>query len=131
MEKNGLIIILCKTNSETITNLVYEYMKEFYGNSNVKKMMVALYGDLDELSDKIIKKGIEKQRRMYIIKDAGFRPYDDMYYKPFCNMFIKKGCSFAHVFDPCCQEFLYSGTSLREKIIELIFETKKLTDNYF
>lgn len=129
MTENGLIIILCKTNSIPIIDLIEDYIKDFYGKENVTRKVVALYGDLNIMSDKLIKDLLSEKKTICIVRDEGFRPYDDMYYKPMCKKLKEKGCKFVHVFDSALIEFLYTGTTLKEKVIDMIYETKKLIES--
>lgn len=131
MDKNGLIVILCKTNSTSVYDLVYDYLKDFYGENSVKKITAALYGKVDEIADNIIHKGLENKVEYYLLRDEGFRPYDDPYYVPMAKTLMKKGCTFAYIFDPTVEELMYSGTMLKEKIVEKIYVMKKLIENCF
>lgn len=131
VKENGLIIILCKTNSIPIIDLVEGYVKDFYGHDNVTRKVVALYGDLDIMSNKLIEELLNNKKNICIVRDEGFRPYDDMYYKPMCKKLMKKGCKFAYIFDTAVNEILYSGSTLKEKVVEMIYETKKIIDSQF
>lgn len=122
------ILIFVKTNSLQVYNLVRDEFTKIYGEKMVGESLAALEWNLDSVADALTKKFKKEGKRIYVIRDEGFIEEDEEKLRPFIDKLLERDTKCIYILDTLKEEELYSGSDLKLKILDIIYNFKNLLD---
>lgn len=131
MRKNELIVIVCKTDSPVIFDLIVHEFKIFFGEKNVDSMIFNMFGDMDERIEVFLKCALKSKKPIQIIRGEGFRVYNEQLCFPFAKKLKNRGIKYYVVFETSTEELLYSGCKLRSELLKQIIPLRELIYGIF